>query len=149
MDSLTQIRLSRDLIDIDSTTGREGEAGACLARLLRDLGWTVTEQPVSEGRFNVIASVGDPLVVFSTHFDCVPPFFASRVENGRLHGRGACDAKGILMARHSITAAAAFDLLRQHSQEHGRKVIDIADAIVESHLLLLGPATPPRRDPSD
>jgi acetylornithine deacetylase len=99
MDSLTQIRLSRDLIDIDSTTGREGEAGAYLARLLRDLGWTVTEQPVSEGRFNVIATVGDPLVVFSTHFDCVPPFFASRVENGRLYGRGSCDAKGILMAQ--------------------------------------------------
>ena len=92
MDFARQLALTRQIVDIDSTTGREGEAGACLARLLRDLGWTVTEQPVSEGRFNVIASVGDPLVVFSTHFDCVPPFFASRVENGRLHGRGACDA---------------------------------------------------------
>ncbi len=35
----------------------------------------VTEQPVSDGRFNVIAAVGQPDVVFSTHFDCVPPFF--------------------------------------------------------------------------
>jgi acetylornithine deacetylase len=29
----------------------------------------------------------------------VPPFFPSRVEDGRLYGRGACDAKGILAAQ--------------------------------------------------
>jgi acetylornithine deacetylase len=29
----------------------------------------------------------------------VPPFFPSRVENGALYGRGACDAKGILAAQ--------------------------------------------------
>ena len=38
-------------------------------------------------------------MVFSTHFDCVPPFFPSRVEGGVLYGRGACDAKGILAAQ--------------------------------------------------
>jgi len=43
--------------------------------------------------------VGEPEVVFSTHFDCVPPFFPSRVEGGTLYGRGACDAKGILAAQ--------------------------------------------------
>jgi len=46
-------------------------------------------------------------------------------------------AKGILMARHTITADKAFDLLRSHSQQNGRKVVDVADAVVESHLLLL------------
>ncbi|HEU4906725.1 MAG TPA: ANTAR domain-containing protein [Solirubrobacterales bacterium] len=46
-------------------------------------------------------------------------------------------AKGILMARHSITANSAFDMLRDHSQCNGRKVVDVAAAIVESHLLLL------------
>jgi acetylornithine deacetylase len=29
----------------------------------------------------------------------VPPFFPSRIENGRLYGRGSCDAKGILAAQ--------------------------------------------------
>jgi acetylornithine deacetylase len=37
--------------------------------------------------------------VLSTHFDCVPPFVASRVEGGRLYGRGSCDAKGALVAQ--------------------------------------------------
>jgi acetylornithine deacetylase len=37
--------------------------------------------------------------VFSTHFDCVPPFFPSRVQRELLFGRGACDAKGILAAQ--------------------------------------------------
>ena len=50
-------------------------------------------------------------------------------------------AKGILMARHAVTASKSFEMLRDHSQTHGRKLIDVAEAIVESHLLLL---TPPR-----
>jgi acetylornithine deacetylase len=104
VDPLTQIRLTRELIDIDSTTGREAEAGEFIAATLEDLGYHVTRQPVADGRFNVIATLDDPIVVFSTHFDCVPPFFPSREEQGRVHGRGACDAKGTLVAQ--IAAAA-------------------------------------------
>ena len=99
MDSLTQIRLTRELIDIDSTTGREADAGEFIAATLERLGYAVNRQPVADGRFNVIATLDSPAVVFSTHFDCVPPFFASREEDGRVYGRGACDAKGILMAQ--------------------------------------------------
>lgn len=46
-------------------------------------------------------------------------------------------AKGILMARHALNADKAFDMLRTHSQQTGRKVTDVAEAVVESHLLLL------------
>jgi AmiR/NasT family two-component response regulator len=46
-------------------------------------------------------------------------------------------AKGILMARHAITAERAFERLRDHSQHNGRKLSDVAAAVVESHLLLL------------
>jgi acetylornithine deacetylase len=99
MDSLTQIRLTRELVDIDSTTGREPEAGEFLTRTLSELGYAVETQPVGDGRFNVIAILGRPRVILSTHFDCVPPFFPSRESNGRLYGRGACDAKGILVAQ--------------------------------------------------
>lgn len=101
MDSLTQIRLTRELIDIDSTTGREAAAGEWIAATLTRLGYAVIKQPVAGDRFNVIASVDShtPDLVFSTHFDCVPPFFTSREEGGRLHGRGSCDAKGSLVAQ--------------------------------------------------
>jgi len=48
-------------------------------------------------------------------------------------------AKGILMARHAIDGDTAFGMLRDHSQHNGRKLADVATAIVESHLLLLPP----------
>jgi acetylornithine deacetylase len=99
VDALTQLRLTRELVDIDSTTGREGEAGAYLADLLAGLGYAVLRQPVSDSRFNVFATTGAPVVVLSTHIDCVPPHFPSREEGGRLYGRGACDAKGTAVAQ--------------------------------------------------
>jgi acetylornithine deacetylase len=104
--SVDPVSLARTLVDIDSTTGREGEVAAFLAGFLGQLGYQVTSQPVSDGRFNVYAHLGaSPAVVLSTHFDCVPPFFASREDRGLLFGRGACDAKGILAAQ--VAAAAS------------------------------------------
>jgi AmiR/NasT family two-component response regulator len=41
------------------------------------------------------------------------------------------------MARHSLNADNAFQMLRDHSQHNGRKLSDVATAVVESHLLLL------------
>jgi acetylornithine deacetylase len=99
VDSLGLVGLTRRLVDIDSTTGREGECGRVLAGYLRGRGFDVVEQPVDETRFNVLATLGAPRVTLSTHFDCVPPFFPSRVEGDRLYGRGSCDAKGILAAQ--------------------------------------------------
>jgi response regulator NasT len=49
-------------------------------------------------------------------------------------------AKGILMSRHSLDADGAFNMLRDHSQHNGHKLVDIAQAIVDSHLLLAPPA---------
>jgi len=100
MQTIDPVDLTRSLVDIDSTTGREGEAGRWLARRLRDLGYEVVEQPVTDDRFNVYAHLGTPpAIVFSTHFDCVPPFYPSHQERGLVFGRGACDAKGILAAQ--------------------------------------------------
>jgi acetylornithine deacetylase len=110
---LTTLDLARSLIDIDSTTGREGEACRWLADHLRTRGFTVTEQPVDGDRVNLMAFLDpNPDVVLSTHVDCVPPFFPSRVSGGRLHGRGACDAKGILAAQ-----VAATERLRDAGEE--------------------------------
>jgi two-component system, response regulator / RNA-binding antiterminator len=46
-------------------------------------------------------------------------------------------AKGILMASHGVDSDAAFAMLRDHSQHTGRKLIDVAQAVVDSHLLLV------------
>jgi len=99
MDTVAALALARELIDIDSTTGQEAAAGAWLAAKLRTLGYHVVEQPVAGDRFNVLAALDSPDIVLSTHFDCVPPFFPSSVSDGKLYGRGSCDAKGILAAQ--------------------------------------------------
>lgn len=93
------VAFARALVDIDSTTGREAEAGAWLAAALRGLGYAVVEQPIGRGCSNIFATLDPPAVVLSTHYDCVPPFFPSRLEDRRLYGRGSCDAKGILAAQ--------------------------------------------------
>lgn len=48
-------------------------------------------------------------------------------------------AKGILMERHQIDKGWAFEMLRSYSRQSGRTVTDVAEAIVESHLLLPPP----------
>jgi acetylornithine deacetylase len=112
VDPIDPVALARQLVDIESTTGMEGEVGAWLAAFLRERGYSVLEQPLEpKPRINVIAAVSEPEVVFSTHFDCVPPFFSSRIENGRLYGRGSCDAKGILAAQ-----VAAAERLRANGE---------------------------------
>jgi two-component system, response regulator / RNA-binding antiterminator len=45
-------------------------------------------------------------------------------------------AKGILMERHAIDEADAFELLRGHSRATNRKLVDIASAVVDGHSLL-------------
>jgi len=95
--------LTRALIDIDSTTGREREIGEFLFRHLEDLvgrfdGGAVERMPVEGDRFNVFAAWGEPIVVLSTHMDTVPPFFPSSEDDEFIHGRGACDTKGGIAA---------------------------------------------------
>ena len=45
-------------------------------------------------------------------------------------------AKGILMERHSVDQASAFELLREQSRSTNRKVVDVASAVVDGHRLL-------------
>ena len=82
----------------------------------------------------MVATLDDPVVVLSTHFDCVPPFFPSRVRDGRLYGRGACDAKGILAAQvaaaERLRAAGErrVGLLFVVGEERGSDGADVANA---------------------
>ncbi|MEA2474141.1 MAG: two-component system, response regulator PdtaR [Thermoleophilaceae bacterium] len=45
-------------------------------------------------------------------------------------------AKGVLMERHSVDDAAAFEMLRDNARHSGRKIVDVSEALLESHPLL-------------
>lgn len=93
-------RLTRELIDIPSVTGNEAAVGSFLSEQLEGLGYRVERQELDHGRFNVIAKTEEPpRVVFSTHMDTVPPFITSSEDDEFIHGRGSCDAKGIMAAQ--------------------------------------------------
>jgi acetylornithine deacetylase len=104
------VAVTRGLVDIDSTTGREGDCVRWMANLLGEAGYELVEQVVDGARRNIYASFGKSEVVFSTHLDCVPPYFPSRLDGEVLFGRGSCDAKGAAAAQ-----VAAVETLRRQS----------------------------------
>ena len=54
-----------------------------------------------------------------------------------LERRGVIErAKGILMERHSVAEREAFELLRDHARTSGRRVIDVAQSVLDGHALL-------------
>jgi len=120
--AIDPIQLTKQLVDIESTTYFEGLAGAFLYEFLTNQRYAVERMPVSQPehattpgagsgeRFNVYAALPGitPDVVFSTHMDTVPPFFGFSEDDEFLYGRGACDAKGIIAAQ-----VAAADRLRE------------------------------------
>jgi acetylornithine deacetylase len=105
------VALTRQLVDIESTTGDEGRVGHFLLQELRRLGYNV-QRMVAEGeRANVYATAPqqpNPAIVFSTHMDTVPPYIPSSEDEQRIYGRGSCDAKGIIAGQ-----IAAAERLRQ------------------------------------
>jgi acetylornithine deacetylase len=113
------IQLTRELVNIESTTYNEGLAGAYLFDLLNKQKYAVEKMPVPQPdspqagtgeRFNVYAALPGvtPDVVLSTHMDTVPPYFGFTEDDENMYGRGTCDAKGIIAAQ-----IAAADQLRE------------------------------------
>lgn len=107
-DAPDPVVLAARLMEIDSTSGHEGEVIDWMHAFLGEREWYVRRITVSPGRDNLLAlpaadSPRGPLVTLSTHLDTVPPFIPPRLADGVLHGRGACDAKGIVAA---MTCAA-------------------------------------------
>jgi len=111
--------LARRLIDIESITPNELEAGNFLAQHLNDLALRFDgrfeRMPVEQGRDNVFVRFGDPVVTMSTHIDTVPPFIPSSEDDDFIHGRGACDTKGIIAAM----IVAAEELLQSGKRNFG------------------------------
>ena len=99
MQSPDVVELAARMMEIDSTSGHETELVDWLGNYLAGADWNVRRIPVSPGRDDLLVTFGEsPRVTFSTHLDTVPPFIPPRLTSDRLHGRGACDAKGIAAA---------------------------------------------------
>src|ERR1700722_6713736 len=111
--AIDPVQLTKQLVDIESTTYHEAPAGEFLAEYLGAQGYAIERQAVPQPeaghpgagtgeRFNVYAcALGiTPDVVLSTHMDTVPPFLGPcREDEDFLYGRGTCDAKGIMAAQ--------------------------------------------------
>jgi acetylornithine deacetylase len=111
--------MTRKLVDIESITENERQVGEYLLHYLSGLAagseGKAEAMTVTPDRFNVYAEWGNPLVVMSTHMDTVPPFFPSNEDDQYIHGRGSCDAKGIIAAM----VAAAEKLLESGTRNFG------------------------------
>jgi acetylornithine deacetylase len=93
------IALARQLIDVPSPTESELAVAELLENELTRLGYDTRRHDVTPTRFNVLALAGGkPRVLFNSHIDTVPPWFASSEDEEFIYGRGACDTKGIIAA---------------------------------------------------
>lgn len=118
------VSLAAELLAVPSPSRDEGRAVEFVSRWLIARGWNVTLQEVSPGRSNVWASRRGGGVTLSTHLDTVPPYVPPRLDAERLHGRGACDAKGI---------AAAMLVAADRLAEAGEERVDLLFVVGEEH----------------
>ena len=119
------VSLAAELLATPSTTRDEGAVVDLVARWLVARDWNVMVQEVTPGRGNVWATRKGGGVTLSTHLDTVPPHVPPRRADGRLYGRGACDAKGIAAAmmvaadRLATEGEERVDLLLVVGEERG------------------------------
>ena len=84
----------------------------------------------SDARDDQLASAIDVVLARFTEFHDLEGAFGRRAITER--------AKGILMERHSIDEDIAFLLLRDQSRKTNRKLIDVAQAVLDARALLPG-----------
>lgn len=115
--------LFEDILGFDSTSGRERPLAEFLAKRLKAP--KVETSEVGDGTLNLLLSWGKPRVVFCTHMDTVPPYIAPTVGESVVRGRGACDAKGQIIALYTACCELAaagregFGLLLLSGEETG------------------------------
>lgn len=101
---MMDISLFIEMLNIDSTSGREREFADFLAEKFVTKANKVERYDVESMSAdtpqgyklpqNIFFTWGEPKVVFCTHLDTVPPYIAPETGGDVLKGRGTCDAKG-------------------------------------------------------
>src|SRR6476619_3775015 len=124
---------SEHALDLISEIVREAACPVIAILERRDPAYV--NEAATRGVFAYVVSDGNPEELQSA-LDITLRRFAEYQSLQGAFGRRAKieQAKGILMARHAIDEQTAFERLRDHSQHTGRKLVDVADAVVESHL---------------
>lgn len=98
------VSLLTSMLEIYSPSGKEEEISNFLAREMENLGFRIRKDEVG----NVIGEIGQGklVILLCGHMDTVDGYIPVRVENNKLYGRGAVDAKAPLAAM--IVAASTF-----------------------------------------
>lgn len=86
----------REMLEIYSPSGQEGELAGYLVRRMEELGFRAYQD--AAGNAVGILGEGEREIVLLGHIDTVPGFIPVRLEGDVLYGRGAVDAKGPLAA---------------------------------------------------
>ena len=102
------VQLLTRMLEIYSPAGKEEEISNFLADEMKRLGFNVRKDCVR----NVIGEVGNgkPTVLLCGHMDTVPGHIPVRIENDKLYGRGAVDAKASLAAMIVASSVLAKEL---------------------------------------
>ncbi|MEM2587587.1 MAG: M20/M25/M40 family metallo-hydrolase, partial [Candidatus Bathyarchaeia archaeon] len=101
------IELLRRMLEIYSPSGNEEEISLFLENMMLELGFNRVWRDKAGNIYGEIG-FGEPTVLLCGHMDTVPGWIDVKLENGRLYGRGAVDAKASLAAM--IIAAANLKL---------------------------------------
>ena len=92
--------LFHNMLNIDSTSGKEAALADFLAERLLTPHCLVEKFEVGDGTYDLLFSWGQPKVVFCSHLDTVPPYIAPEYDGEAVYGRGTCDAKGQIFAMY-------------------------------------------------
>ena len=119
------LQLFNKILNIDSTSGKEVELADVLSVEFAALGRKVEVFEVGDGSKNLLVSWGEPKLIFCSHLDTVPPYFAPTIDEAVVKGRGTCDAKGQIFAMWEACKAlesrgqSGFGLLLLAGEETG------------------------------
>jgi acetylornithine deacetylase len=106
------IEFAFQLVCIPSNSGMEQDVLKFVEQIALQDGFQTLRNPVDATRWNLLIhsqTTHNPDILYSTHVDTVPGGPSAKLEDGVLHGRGSCDAKGI--------AAAMYYALRELPEE--------------------------------